>query len=66
MSEHPWTDLDAALVLVFIDWQIKCDDRPKFGEGSDLSDLMDQALTRVKGLCSGELDPLQVQAEIMS
>lgn len=61
---HPWGPLEAALVATFADWKVQSEARPAFGEGSDCSDLMDVALTRIKGLCSGALDPEDVMSEI--
>lgn len=63
-QHHPWGPLEAALVLTLIDWDMKSKERPPFGEGSDRSDLMNTALTRIKGLCSGVLDPDAVMKEI--
>ena len=65
-KHHPWGPLEAALVTVLADWKIQSDDRPAFGEGSDCSDLMDLALTRIKGLCSHALDPDDVMAKVES
>jgi hypothetical protein len=63
-QHHPWEGLEAALVSTIIDWKIESDLRPSFGEGSDCSDLMDAALTRIKGLVLGELNPEAVMEQI--
>ena len=62
-QHHPWGPLEAALVATLADWKVECDARPASGRGSDCSDLMDVALTRIKGLCSGALDPEAVITE---
>jgi hypothetical protein len=64
-EHHSWEDpLTGALVLTLIDWKVESELRPTFGDGSDCSDLMDIALTRIKALCSGEVAPATVVAEI--
>lgn len=64
-EHHSWENpVTAALVMTLIDWKVESDMRPSFGEGSDCSDLMDLALTRIKALCSGEVDPEVVADEI--
>lgn len=65
VEHHDWSDpLTAALVMTLIDWKVESEARPSFGEGSDCSDLMSLALTRIKGMFSGELDPEDVLNEI--
>lgn len=59
-----WTEMEQALVLTLVEWQTECSLRPSFGEGSDCSDLMDEALARLLGLASGELTPAQVLADV--
>ncbi len=66
-DDHDWgRRLDSALVLTLVNWKVECDARPAHGEGSDCSDLMDEALTRIKGLCAGIFDPDEVMDEIES
>lgn len=55
-----WTEMEQALVMTLIDWQVESEMRPKFGQGSDCSDLMNAALARLLGLARGELTPQQV------
>lgn len=64
-EHHDWGDLlTGALVMTLIDWKVESEMRPTFGDGSDCSDLMDLALTRIKALCSGEVHPETVMDEI--
>lgn len=55
-----WNEMEQALVMTLVDWKVDSEMRPSFGPGSDCSDLMDTALSRLLGLASGELTPEQV------
>lgn len=60
-DHHPWTAVEGAIVMSMIDWGISSKSRPL---GADCSDLMDIALTRIKGVMMGILDPESVMDEI--
>ena len=53
-QHHPWGPIEAAIAMTIIDWKLSVDGREVV---ADTSDLMDTALTRIKGVMMGAISP---------